>query len=257
MPSMPMDLSRHRYWYVAGFVLFVAAVVLVVTARGSEGSGSSAGATSAGDRDVSESSATDPTPGPDAREDRSPGPDAPEDTPATPDAPEDTPAAPAASEDPPTGGDDPPDAPSAAVSDARDTVDGYLDGLDDLLTAPTVDGTDDTEALEDVATGSALDEIVVAMAEFQENDWRQVGSSSVVWARVTDRSDTGGLTVRACLDSSAVQILDEQGNDLRSPSTPDRSVNIYTLVPAGAAAGVAAGSGFLVEGHSFPAKADC
>jgi hypothetical protein len=126
--------------------------------------------------------------------------------------------------------------------------------LTDLLAATVgvVNGTDPSTPLTDIAAGAVRGELEAARQEYDANGWRQEGAASVASVTVVTADLAAAdptVTVDACIDSSAVRVLDRNGTDLRNQATPDRSLNRYVLVRS---AGV-----WRVTGHTFPADATC
>jgi hypothetical protein len=103
-----------------------------------------------------------------------------------------------------------------------------------------------------IATGAILEELEATRAEFEAMEWTQTGTPAIVDLRViTPPSDAApaDAVVEVCLDNSGVRILDSAGNDVRTPGTPARSLNIYTLRWTD--------DRWLVAGHTFADDADC
>lgn len=83
--------------------------------------------------------------------------------------------------------------------------------------------------LSGVLTGSALDEYLAQAEEFMNTGVHQEGAPTIENARVIGTSDDGtSLEVEACVDSSSVQVLNDQGTDMHA-SQPKRSLTIFTL----------------------------
>lgn len=84
--------------------------------------------------------------------------------------------------------------------------------------------------LANVATGAYVAEIEARFTEFEANGWSTQGVPIVESASVIENS--GGppatATVEACIDSSAVVILDAAGESVGASTTP-RAKNLFTL----------------------------
>jgi len=107
-------------------------------------------------------------------------------------------------------------------------------------------------ALEEVATGSALEDLTVSAIEFAENGMIQIGSPVVVSATVTeiDAAATPPTTkILACLDYSGVDIQSPDGESLKADDAPERVPTILTLVQLEGR--------WLVSARTFPEEATC
>lgn len=94
----------------------------------------------------------------------------------------------------------------------------------------TVDSVADVKVvLSDVATGAIVKELGNEQLELDSNGWTQTGQSVVDSVKVLRTTDHGA-TVQACIDSSAVKLLDSEGKPIGTPSADRRALNIYTLV---------------------------
>ncbi len=154
--------------------------------------------------------------------------------------------------------------PDESADDADDEDGGDSDGADggsalredaanylrDAARALQEGGNRDS--MRDTATGAALDAALAQAAEFDDNGWHQVGVPRVVSARVVkDRRDDDPprVTISACVDSSAVDVVDASGASVRHGSHAERSRMIYTLVRKR--------GDWLVERESFPNDPEC
>ena len=117
-------------------------------------------------------------------------------------------------------------APATPLTDGE-AADTTLEALTRTATALSDPGN--PVDLSDVLTGSALDEYLAQSEEFMNTGVHQEGAPTIENARITNTSEDGtSLEVEACVDSSAVQVLNDQGTDLRA-SQPKRSLTIFTL----------------------------
>jgi hypothetical protein len=106
--------------------------------------------------------------------------------------------------------------------------------------------------ISDIVTGAMAAEVAATAAEFEAMGWTQSGTSDVVDLRVV-RAPTPqeplDAIVEVCLDDSAIQILDESGQNVRPADTPDRTLNIFVLRLVDET--------WLIASRTFPADADC
>ncbi|RNE67371.1 hypothetical protein [Cryobacterium tepidiphilum] len=106
---------------------------------------------------------------------------------------------------------------------AKASLHGFLGAV------ATVDNVSDVKKqLSPVATGAILEELGNEHLELDSNGWTQHGQSVVDSVKVLHTTATTA-TVQACIDSSAVTILDNKGNPIGTPDTNRRALNIYTL----------------------------
>jgi len=141
-------------------------------------------------------------------------------------------------------GDDGSHAPSALRADTS----RYLRDAARLLHK----GGQKDESLRDTATGTALDAALAQAAEFRDNGWHQIGVPRVVGSQMVRDGrddDPPRMTISACVDSSAVDVVDASGESVRHGSHPERSRMIYTLVRRDGA--------WLVERETFPDDPEC
>lgn len=136
-------------------------------------------------------------------------------------------------------------------------ADGAVESFAEAFKALPAAGADEASfaALQDLATGPALEELQSQVDEVAANQWSFAGDASVSDVRVvTDPSEGGtadSIRVMACVDSSAVITKDQDGAVIQdaTPTGSRRSLNIYDLeLRAGA---------WIVVDHSFPDNADC
>lgn len=131
---------------------------------------------------------------------------------------------------------------------AKSVLTGFLKGVS-VTSADPADGLADLEGL---ATGAILAELENDRLELEDNGWTRTGADSVVSLEVTSfqpNAQPQTATVAACIDSSAVALLDAAGKPIASGSGEKRSVNIYTLVLEEGA--------WRVADRTFPDEAAC
>jgi hypothetical protein len=111
----------------------------------------------------------------------------------------------------------------------------------------------DRDALGRVTQGFVKGAITAHAEEFAKNGWHQEGRPRVVWTRTVDSNldkQPPTVTIEACIDSSDVRILGENGKPvLGTTDKPPRVPNLYTLVKAHGT--------WKVSGHSFPREPTC
>jgi hypothetical protein len=114
----------------------------------------------------------------------------------------------------------------------------------------TVDSVSDVkQQLSNVATGAIVEELGNEQLELDSNGWTQTGQSVVDSVKVL-RTTGHGATVQACIDSSAVELLDSKGKPIGTPSADRRALNIYTLVQN-------ADGSWRVTDRTFPDNPSC
>jgi hypothetical protein len=124
-------------------------------------------------------------------------------------------------------------------ADATTAVSTYLS------TTSTAEETD----LADVAAGAMLDELAAEREELETNGWTISGRAKVDSVEVVKASDKHGTaTVLACIDSSAVTILDADGAPLGASQTP-RALNLFTLIDDGGT--------WKIQSRTFPEDPAC
>lgn len=105
-----------------------------------------------------------------------------------------------------------------------------------------------------VAFGAALGELEAQNQEFSSNGWQQTGTVVVVGTATTStqkRTGTPQVDVQVCLDSSAVQIVDDTGATVLKAEKPGtrRNLNIYAVQEVSGE--------WLVVNHTFPDDTHC
>ena len=101
------------------------------------------------------------------------------------------------------------------VADA--TVAGFLTAL----------ATTEPSDLPSIASGAILEDLQNEAQELEANDWTRTGTAKVDGVTVLD-ADEKSATVEACVDSSKVATVDENGNRLGEASVA-RALTIYSL----------------------------
>ncbi|MBK7822187.1 MAG: hypothetical protein IPJ61_14315 [Tessaracoccus sp.] len=105
------------------------------------------------------------------------------------------------------------------------------------------------DVLDGVATGAFRTMLELQLEEWSDADWHQVGSPTVSDVAVEDEKDDNTLIVSACVDSSDVKVLDENGVNVRDESTPNRSRMLFTLEPRGGQ--------WMIADQTFPDDPAC
>lgn len=127
---------------------------------------------------------------------------------------------------------------TARVEEALDTV-GKILAMDP--SAPSLDT---------VSTGAFKTMIELQRQEWEDLGWRQEGQPTVDQVKLVGKPDKdGSITVSACVDSTNVRVLDENGKDMRGRGTPARSRNIFTLRPIDGQ--------WVVSDQTFAKNPDC
>lgn len=106
--------------------------------------------------------------------------------------------------------------------------------------------------LEQVATGSALEDLRAQVAELATSGVSQVGTPEVVRARVVSerpRADPPTATVRACLDYTNVDFVNPDGDSIKNPDAAQRVAVILVLEQRSRA--------WLVAERGYPANPTC
>lgn len=135
----------------------------------------------------------------------------------------------------------------ASVENLQAAVVGFVDAVD------SVSADSDPAAFADVVSGAARDELEAQQLEFAANGWSLTGDTKVDGVSVLASDPAGNppsARVQACVDSSAVVVVDADGKPV--PSNPDavrRALNIYDL---NFVDGV-----WRVVSHSFPDDPTC
>lgn len=144
------------------------------------------------------------------------------------------------------------DRPDLDVRSAEETLTAFLRTSDELLT--TAPSASNADALRDLATGPVLGGVEAALSEFLATDARQQGRvrvRSLSAGDVDTAQDPPRVSIEACLDSAAIDTVDQFGSSLRAPTAeaPPATLNRYELVHSDGR--------WLVAGHSFPDDPDC
>lgn len=111
---------------------------------------------------------------------------------------------------------------------ARDTLANAFEGEEEVLSGDGAAPESRRSSTEAYAEALAL-----RLTEFEDQGWTQVGAPTIKSLEIVEEQlDTTPprVVVLACVDSSDVDILDDEGNSLRNEGTPSRSANLYTLV---------------------------
>lgn len=129
--------------------------------------------------------------------------------------------------------------------------------LETALAVPISDvGTQEdlAERLKSIASDGYAEELEAQWLELSSQGWTISGSPTVVSAEVTSlNSDTTPptATVNACVDSSAVSILDADGKPIGDASaTTPRALHIFTLTQG-------EDNAWRISGHTFPNDPTC
>lgn len=136
------------------------------------------------------------------------------------------------------------------VAGAKRALHEFLKASDETLRA--TDGT--LHGAASVAGAAAHDELAGTLREFTDNGWRQRGAVTVVHQRATSTeldADPPTVRLRACLDSTDVEIVDKSGKPASPPAVdgPQRIPHLYTVTFAR--------TGWQVTKHAFPREASC
>jgi len=80
-----------------------------------------------------------------------------------------------------------------------------------------------------IASGAILEELQNDAQELEANGWSRTGAAIVDGVTVLESDDTTGTaTIEACVDSTAVATLDQNGDRL-NPAGTARALNLYSL----------------------------
>ena len=107
-------------------------------------------------------------------------------------------------------------------------------------------------ALNEVATGTALRDLIVNSTDFAENGMTQIGAPVVVSATLTAvdmAASPPSMTALVCLDYAGVDVVAPDGTSVKSPDAPSRVPTILTLVQMD--------TRWLVADRSFPEEPTC
>lgn len=108
-------------------------------------------------------------------------------------------------------------------------------------------------AVERTADGSALQEVVASLTEFEHQGWEQRGVPVVVGEPVSaplPAEDGEAVRVTVCLDSSRVTVVDRDGNVVRGAQKDRRALHNYDLFRH-------PGQSWQVVQHGFPDDPTC
>lgn len=144
-----------------------------------------------------------------------------------------------------------PGAPITSLPDSQAPEDAAGVLIDELasLTPGTEEGD---QALLQVATGTLLEDLQATAQEYADSGWRINGSPTVDRIEMMERNLDGTpptFTVRACVDSSSVDVVDEQGISVLDPDRPTRSWVWYTVTSDA--------NSWLLSAQSFGDEVDC
>ncbi|WP_159615777.1 hypothetical protein [Arthrobacter zhaoguopingii] len=140
--------------------------------------------------------------------------------------------------------------PAAEKEKASTVSRDYVGKTASVLAAAKTPTADELKAL---AVGPAQGAILAQAAEFESNNWRQEGVPTIAGLEIVayDGAATPArMTVNACIDSSKVRVVTDEGVVLREGSDGNRSLNILSLVRGD-------GGTWLVEEISFPDDPSC
>lgn len=174
-----------------------------------------------------------------------PAPDAGASSPGVTDSPSDTPT--------PTPSPDPVPSPAPSATGVEKGAPAQ-DLVAPFVAADSAARQDPSQPLEldQVATGDALADLNIQVAELTQGGLSQVGSPTLVSAQVT-ASDPGAdpptATVLACLDYSGVDLVNASGQSAKDPAAPERVATILDLVEKDGT--------WLVSKRTFPDDPTC
>lgn len=133
------------------------------------------------------------------------------------------------------------------VAAATETLTQFLAASDRALRRS--DGT--APEVRPFATQPMIEEVHAQTVEFSMQKFTQTGTVRVIEVDAVDVTQDGSaMTLRACLGTSAIEIVDSGGDDVLAAQDPEtRSLHIYTLQSDGRT--------WRVAGHSFPDDATC
>ncbi|TCP56493.1 hypothetical protein EV191_101436 [Tamaricihabitans halophyticus] len=140
-------------------------------------------------------------------------------------------------------------APEQAVAGAREALTEYLRINDEVLQDPE----GNLRGIERVAVGSALDEVSGNKQEFSDSRMSQDGSVTLAGADPQETkvdAEPPEVTLRACIDSTDIDVLDESGEPVQRPkSAASKVAHLYTVRLDGGA--------WKVTNHTFPSQTTC
>lgn len=135
------------------------------------------------------------------------------------------------------------DVPAEVARDASDSAVDYTDVVADALRDPGADLSD-----QGAVAGVALEALQAQADEYERSGWRIEGRPRVVSVEVYEHDDDRML-VGACVDNSAVKVLDQAGDVVSDGAGTPPTLNIFTLALRDA--------GWVVVDSSFPPDPDC
>ncbi|WP_166355371.1 hypothetical protein [Phytoactinopolyspora limicola] len=140
--------------------------------------------------------------------------------------------------------------PADAVRAAEQVLGEYLAEADVVYQNPQAD----LGRVARVADGVALSEVQAAVTEFGNIEWRQRGEvriAEVEPGEVDVSTAPETVELEACLDTSAIDIVDDSGESVRGPadSGSDRTLHVYRVQRVEGT--------WLVVDHGLPDDADC
>ena len=124
--------------------------------------------------------------------------------------------------------------PSPATAQERAAVDAvlaYIRVVDKL----GIDPTSDIDELNTVATGDALAQMQYILLNYRKDGWHQVGEQVPTFVSSTPGSTASEWTISMCVDVSAVDVLDADGNSVKNPDSEPRLLVDYDTVESAAA----------------------
>lgn len=137
----------------------------------------------------------------------------------------------------------PVDVPPEVAEDATDSAAGYTEVVADALGDPGADLSG-----QGAVAGVALEALQAQADEYERSGWRIEGQPRVVSVDVYEHEEDRML-VGACVDNSAVRVLDQAGDVVSDGADLPPTLNIFTLSLRDA--------DWVVVDISFPADPDC
>jgi cytoskeletal protein RodZ len=150
--------------------------------------------------------------------------------------------------------------PGSTAAPAPEATDEHLtENTADVVLADYFEAMDalkpdtDLDGIAAVVTGDALAEVEAQQLEFESRGWSLTGSTrfedvSVVEADL--ESDRPTATVSVCVDSSDVQLMDEDNSPVSTATDESRrAINLYSLAYTDGA--------WRVTSHTFPDDPQC
>lgn len=108
--------------------------------------------------------------------------------------------------------------PTPSTVSERAAVDGivhYLEVLDRLSAEPEAD----LQELNTVASGDALAQWQYNLSQYRADGWRQIGQQIPSFMDSSPGSHAGEWFVTMCIDVSAVDVVDRDGNSVKNPDS--------------------------------------